>query len=165
MPQRYVVGIGAVPRKNINRAAQALKLFDKKIDLFVMGRPWGVGLQDCRNVSFLGYIPRGDQPAILAGAQLLLYPSLYEGFGLPILEAMAVGCPVVTSNISSMPEVAGRSAILVDPFEVDNISSGISTMMSEREKYIKLGKEQAKKFSWGKMALETDALYRHLVPH
>lgn len=110
--------------------------------------PKELGIEE--KVKFLGYVPDKDLPALYSGAQAFLFPSLFEGFGLPILEAMACGCPVLTSNISSMPEIARKAAILVDPYSVEDIAQGI-----ERIKLIKAGFGQVKKFSWEKCAKET----------
>ncbi|KKR87108.1 hypothetical protein A2617_00725 [Candidatus Daviesbacteria bacterium RIFOXYD1_FULL_41_10] len=108
-------------------------------------------------VKFLGYVPDEKLPALYCGAQALLFPSLFEGFGLPILEAMACGCPVLTSNISSMPEVTGKAALLVDPYSVNDIARGIKQIMDPKvkEKLINAGFTQAKKFSWEKAARDT----------
>lgn len=101
-------------------------------------------------VKFLGYVPEKDLPALYRGAIALLLPSLFEGFGLPILEAQACGCPVITSNVSSMPEVAGKGAIYVNPSSVEDIIRGILRLRSGqvREKLIKRGFENIKRFSW-----------------
>ncbi len=108
-------------------------------------------------VKFLGYVPDEALPSLYSKAEGLLFPSLFEGFGLPILEAFSCGCPVLTSNISSMPEVAGKAAILVNPYSIDDITQGIKRIMNQelKIKLIKAGFEQAKKFSWQKAAQET----------
>jgi len=102
-------------------------------------------------------------PYLYAGASVYMYVSLYEGFGLPILEAMSCGCPVITSNVSSMPEVAGDAAILVDPYSVEEISSAIEKALSDeklRTEMRKKGQERAKMFSWRKTAEETLQVYK-----
>jgi len=111
-----------------------------------------------KQVKFLGYVPDENLPALYNGAIALLYPSLFEGFGLPILEAMACSCPVLTSNISSMPEIAGQAAILVDPYNIEEIAQGILKLNSDlklRNKLENMGIAQSKKFSWEKCAKET----------
>lgn len=120
--------------------------------------PKKLGIKD--QVKFLGYIPDEDLPALYSGARAFLFPSLFEGFGLPILEAMAVGCPVLTSNISSLPEVAGKAALLVDPCSIEDILEGIEKIQNPelRAGLIKAGFEQVKKFSWEKAAKETLAV-------
>lgn len=122
--------------------------------------PKKLGIQD--KVKFLGYVPDNDLPDLYIGAQALLFPSLFEGFGLPILEAFACNCPVLTSNTSSLPEVAGKAAIIVDPYSIENISQGIlqlTTNSQLRTKLIKAGNEQLNKFSWEKAAKETLNLF------
>ena len=98
-----------------------------------------------------------DVPALYNGAEAFVLPSLYEGFGIGILEAMASGCPVVVSNISSMPEVAGGAAVLVDPFDVDSIRNGIAraTSPQHRLQLIESGRKRAASFSWEMTAAET----------
>ena len=92
-----------------------------------------------------------------------MYPSLYEGFGLPILEAFFHSTPVVTSKISSMPEIGGNAAVYVDPFEVESIRSGMEKAVQKRQELIELGKNQLKLFSWEKAAKETIEVYKKAV--
>lgn len=108
-------------------------------------------------VKFLGRVPDKDLPALYSGAIALTFPSLFEGFGLPIIEAQACGCPVLTSNVSSMPEVGGNSVILVDPYDTESIVRGISKLYPSdiRERLVKAGFENIKRFSWEKAARET----------
>jgi len=103
---------------------------------------------------------------LYSGALCLVYASLYEGFGLPILEGMKCGCPVITSNISSLPEVAGQAALLVDPLDTDEITRAINEIVNHKEKreeLIKKGLAQVKKFSWEKTARETLKVYQEAV--
>lgn len=112
-----------------------------------------LGLED--DVLLLGYVPLEDMPALLSGAIGLVFPSLHEGFGLPIVEAFACGCPVITSDCSSMPEVAGQAAILVNPLDEGVISEAMTRLASEsglREELISRGAERACAFSWEKTA-------------
>jgi glycosyltransferase involved in cell wall biosynthesis len=100
-------------------------------------------------------VDEDDLPKIYNLADLLLFPSLYEGFGLPILEAQACGCPVLTSNVTSCPEVAGDGAHIVDPYSVDEIRDGILKIIKDnnyKEQLIKKGFENIKRFSWEKSA-------------
>ncbi len=109
-------------------------------------------------VKFLGYVPDSDLPALYKGSLGFLFPSLFEGFGLPVLEAMACNCPVLTSNISSLPEVAGKAALLVDPYDEKEIAQNILRLYQDkklRSELIKKGITQIKKFSWEKAAKET----------
>ncbi|MEK7518706.1 MAG: glycosyltransferase family 1 protein, partial [Patescibacteria group bacterium] len=125
----------------------------------VVGRLWETLPQD-QNIIPVGHVPQNDLVALYSGAEALVYASLYEGFGLPILEAMQAGCPVATSNISSMPEVAGDAAVLVDPREPQDIAKGIEKVLSNRESWIKKGFARAKEFSWERTAKRTLEVYR-----
>jgi glycosyltransferase involved in cell wall biosynthesis len=113
------------------------------------------GNQLRERVKILGYVPEEDLIALYSAADLFIYLSLYEGFGLPILEAQACGCPVLTSDITSCPEVAGDGAHLVDPYSVAEISDGIKEILLNekyRQAIIKKGNENVKKFFWQKTA-------------
>ena len=121
----------------------------------IYGLPKKLGMED--RVKFLGYVLEKDLPVLYSGAIALTFPSLFEGFGLPILEAQASGCPVLTSNVSSMPEVAGKGAIFVDPYSVDDIVKGMAEIVDEdtKRRIIKAGFENIKRFSWERCARET----------
>jgi glycosyltransferase involved in cell wall biosynthesis len=109
-------------------------------------------------VKFLEYIPYQDLPAIVRQARALVFPSLWEGFGLPVLEAMACGTPVITSNLSALPEVAGDAAILVDPYQVKEIAAAMYDLSKDDELYRQLrqsGLERAKQFSWAQTGRST----------
>ena len=109
-------------------------------------------------VKFLNYLPYNELPSILAGAIALVLPSLWEGFGLPVLEAMACGTPVITSNLSSLPEVAGDAALLIDPYRIEEITAAIKTVATDEEvrsQLSKLGLERVKQFSWQKTGQAT----------
>jgi glycosyltransferase involved in cell wall biosynthesis len=176
----YILYVGSVePRKNLLRMLDAYQLLLRWSDrwkfMIVGARNYWksypvaqkveqLGLQD--QVIFTGYIPDEDLPALYNGAELFCFPSLYEGFGLPVLEAMACGVPVVTSNCSSLPEVAGDAAILVDPYNVDEIADAMKRVLSDRElaqELRHLGLERAKQFSWEKTARETIAVYEKVL--
>jgi glycosyltransferase involved in cell wall biosynthesis len=114
-------------------------------------------LRVSEKVLFLNYVPADELPAFYAGAEAFVFPSLYEGFGLPPLEAMACGCPVVTSNVSSLPEVCGDAAYYVNPYDIENIAEGIHKVLTDkflRRSLIEKGLERAKLFSWEKSAKE-----------
>jgi len=109
-------------------------------------------------VKFLGWLPQQEIRHLLSKAQVLVFPSLYEGFGIPVLEAQACGCPVITSNTTSLPEVAGESAILVDPLKTEEISSAIKQIISDkklRQLKVKQGLENVKRYSWEETAKKT----------
>jgi glycosyltransferase involved in cell wall biosynthesis len=117
-------------------------------------------------VLFPGFVPDADLPALYAGAQALAMPSLYEGFGLPVLEAMACGTPVACSNNSSLPEIAGNAALLFDPTEVDAIGDALRRILGSSDLQTHLrdaGLRRAYEFSWGRAARETLALYRSMA--
>ena len=177
LPRDFVLTVGSVePRKNLPRLLQALARLRARPDtadvVLVHAGPEGwragdvsptiraLGLSDA--VRFLGYVPREDLAALYGAARLCAYPSLYEGFGLPVAEAMACGCPVVTSNVSSLPEVAGDAAVLVDPRSVDEIAAGIAALWTDETRRRDLsakGRLRATCFTWERTARETAAVY------
>ncbi|MDO8619125.1 MAG: glycosyltransferase family 1 protein [Candidatus Daviesbacteria bacterium] len=150
LPDDFVLGIGGVgERRNLERVKRACQ----DVSLVITGQTIPV-------------LTTEEMPLLYASASILLYPSLYEGFGLPILEAQACGTPVITSNISSMPEVAGDSAILVDPTSQENIKRQVKVLMEDeklREDIINKGFKNVKRFSWKKAAEQTAEVYRNLV--
>ncbi|MGI8420340.1 MAG: glycosyltransferase family 4 protein [Candidatus Levyibacteriota bacterium] len=170
----YVLFVGTLqPRKNIARLIEAFakvsqeKLQDKPLDLVIIGRkgwlyeeilaaPEKFGISD--RVKFLEGIQDDELNIFYKHALCYVLPSLYEGFGLPVIEAMQRGCPVITSNVSSMPEAGGDAALYVDPKNVDDIVEKITLLVTDkkmREDLIEKGKKQVKKFSWKKAAKET----------
>lgn len=165
--QGYFLFVGTVqPRKNLERVIQAFSALKGDSTLAIAGErgwlseeiynlPHKLGIS--HRVKFLGYVADADLPALYSGASGFVYPSLFEGFGLPILEAQACGCPVLTSNVSSMPETAGKGAVYADPYSIDDIVKGMVILKnhSRREDLIKAGFENIKKFSWEKCAKET----------
>lgn len=162
----YVLSIGTIhPRKNyarlIHAFAQLLKRRqDCDLELVVVGkRGWlyrgildlvgRLGMKD--RVRFLDYVAESDLPAVIGNARLFAFPSLHEGFGIPVLEAQACGTPVICSMTSAFPEVAGDGALFVDPFDVDALSAGMERLVfdeSLRSKLIAHGLENVKRFSW-----------------
>lgn len=166
----YIIYIGTIqPRKNLIRLIEAVSRIEK-LKLLIVGKTKGEGRQGWmyeeilkapkdfgieERVKFLGFVPTEDLSGLLSKSLALIQPSLWEGFGIPVVEAMAVGCPVIVSNVSSLPEVVGKAGILVDPYSVDQIEQTIRTVVSDKklqQKLSKLGLEQAKKFSWDNMA-------------
>jgi alpha-1,3-rhamnosyl/mannosyltransferase len=118
------------------------------------------GLKD--QIIFIGPVEESDLPALYSGATLFVFPSLYEGFGLPVVEAMACGVPVVCSNTSSLPEIAGDAALLVDPFDVNTLAVTMGRALTEeglRRKMREKGLEQAERFSWERTGRETLEVY------
>ena len=115
------------------------------------------------NIRFLGYVPASDLPWLYCGATCFVYPSLYEGFGLPALEAMASGIPVITSNTSSLPEVVGDTGLLIDPRSDQELRSAISKVLSDpelRQRLSRKGLDRAREFSWEQTARETLKVYK-----
>lgn len=115
-----------------------------------------LGLEN--KVRFLGYVEEADLPGLYTGAEVFVFPSLYEGFGLPPLEAMACGTPVVTSNAASLPEVVGDAGVMVGPTDTEALAAALAEFCQSaelREKYSAKGKERAKAFSWSRAAMET----------
>ncbi|MDO8828404.1 glycosyltransferase family 1 protein [Methylophaga sp.] len=115
------------------------------------------------HAKYLGYVAEDDLPKLYAAAAIFIYPSLYEGFGLPVLEAMACGTSVLTSNTTSIPEVTGDSCMMVDPTSSEDIRSGWQQLLSDntlREEYSLLGKARSKQFTWEKCLDETLAIYQ-----
>lgn len=103
------------------------------------------------DVIFTGYVKQADAPILLRGAKVFLFPSIYEGFGMPPLEAMACGTPVLASNTASLPEVVGDAGILVDPFSIESIQQGMKLLLENkmvREELSKKGLERARQFTW-----------------
>ncbi len=175
----YIIAVGTVqPRKNYARLIQALTILHArgvKIHLVISG---GKGWLDNpiyetitqthmeEFVHFIGFADDADLPALYSAATCLAFPSLYEGFGLPILEAMACGIPVLSSNISSLPEVAGDAAILVDPYDVNAIADGLQQLIEDhqlRDILIKKGLSRVKEFTWQKSARQLLNLYQSLL--
>lgn len=167
----YVLAVGTIePRKNLERLVAAwLHLPDEireRHDLALVGpRGWDDGsilaAAAAAGAKILGRVSDEELHALYAGAACFSYPSLYEGFGLPVLEAMAAGAPVVTSNVSSLPEVAGDAALLVDPHDVPALADAIARVLGDRALADDLrtrGRAQAARFSWERTARETLAV-------
>ena len=118
-----------------------------------------------QNIKFLGYVSNQEKEILYKTAGIFVYPSFYEGFGFPPLEAISFGLPTVSSNVSSLPEVLGRAALLIDPFNIAEISEAMEIALTDeviRARLITLGKEQALKFSWAKTAQEYLELFQEL---
>jgi len=175
----YILNVGTLePRKNL---AGLLKAFSRARrmglphSLVIVGaKGWGnspvAGLAEALGISehvhVTGFVDDQTLPLLYAGADFFVYPSLYEGFGLPVLEAMACGTPVITSNLSSMPEVAGGAALLVDPRSTNEISDAMLRLAGDeqlRQQLCAKGLQRAGRFSWKQTAEETLTLYRDLL--
>lgn len=176
LPVRYLLHVGAItPRRNIPRLLEAFaraRSAAPDLALALAGpveepaepiepllrrlgiEPW---------VRRLGYVPPDDLPALFSGALAVVYPSLYEGFGLPVVEAMACGVPVLAGNGSCFPEVAGDAALLVDPLDVEAIAAGLRSLIEDaglRDRLAHAGRDRAARFTWEATARGTMAEYR-----
>jgi alpha-1,3-rhamnosyl/mannosyltransferase len=158
----YVLYIGTVePRKNLDRllnAWQAVPASLREEFELVAAGPAGwqssatlARLREPSSARYLAYVPEADLPGLTAGAAVFVYPSLYEGFGFPVVQSMAAGVPVLTSNISSLPEITGGAALLIDPKSTDEISTGLHRLLTSpslRDKLSQTGRSQATGFRW-----------------
>lgn len=161
----YLFAIGSTqPRKNLPRLINAYLHFKKTLHLpekLIIAGDCGISVPD-PSVIFTGYVPTSQLVNLLAGAEAFIYPSLYEGFGLPLLEAFYHQVPVVCSQTSSLPEVAGEAAILVDPYSEEALADGVSQALKKRSQLVASGRKRLTKFSWEKTAAQTLALYKSL---
>lgn len=165
----YLLFVGTLePRKNIARLIKAFNLLKPKKKLILVGRP-GKGIEKltfAKNIIWLNYVSDEDLPFIYNGASLFIYPSLYEGFGMPILEAMSSGVPVITSNVSSLPEVAGEAAILVEPKNIKAIAGAIKKVSSNKliaNQLREKGLKRVKKFTWERCAQKITKVYERVA--
>lgn len=178
----YVFALGAIdPRKNTTRVivafAQAKSKLPAPTQLVISGlnaRAQAHFADVCRqfaltpgrDVVLCGFVPENDLAALYAGARCVLYPSLYEGFGLPVLEAMACGAPVIASNTTSIPEIAGDAAKLIDPTNTTAIANAVVVVLNDevlRQHFIERGKAQVKHYSWSRAAKEMLTLMTNIV--
>lgn len=151
------------PRKNIARQIKAFQAAKLPHQLVIFGTPSDRELKlQSSQVNFLGFVPQKHLPLLYQKADLVLYASLYEGFGLPILDAFVSRTPLVTSNTSSLPEVAGPAAVLVDPQEVASIQAGIIKALDQSEELVEKGLKQRQKFSWHRTAQRTLQVYQQV---
>ena len=167
--KKYLLYIGDLkPYKNLERSLEAFAMLGLKDYIFVIGgrkdpryypriksKVEELSLQD--RVLFLGYVHEEDLPHLYSEAEAFIFPSLYEGFGLPPLEAMACGCPVLTSNVASLPEVCGDAAFYVDPYNTEAIAEGMYKILTDeklKKELIRKGLERVKLFSWKNAAMQ-----------
>lgn len=158
----YLVGIGINARKNTQSIIEAFKRFESEnpgqYSLVLIGHPH-ISLNSTNKVVITEHVSADDYQSLVSGAEALIYPSHYEGFGIPILEAMKVGTPVITSHSGSMREVAGNAAVLVDPESVESIAKGIERALRIRKSLIVKGKKRESKYSWENAARLTLDVY------
>jgi glycosyltransferase involved in cell wall biosynthesis len=172
----YLLTVGTLePRKNLPRLFEAFRLLKDRYHIphkLVVAGPGGWKNQDVfqsvrrldlsNAIVFAGYVPREVLDSLYRHAAMLVYPSLYEGFGLPPLEAMACGCPVAVSYTSSLPEVVGEAGIYFDPLDIEGIAQAIHQILSSSElraRLVQSGLAQSAKFSWRKTAESTRRAY------
>jgi glycosyltransferase involved in cell wall biosynthesis len=177
LPRDFILAVGSVePRKNLSRLLEAVRLLrdragTREVALVHAGpegwRPEEIPAAVSRLglygvVLLLGYVPVRDLRVLFGLARAFVYPSLWEGFGLPVLEAMSCGCPVVASGVASIPEVAGDAALLVDPHSVEDIARGIAAVWDggpSREGLVRRGLERVREFTWERAARATLSVY------
>ncbi len=182
IPDRYILYVGTIqPRKNLVRLIEAYAQLrrrwpaDSEPPRLVLGGKMGWMTQDITStierldlqnlVHLIGYVLEDDLPALLSGAQAFAFPSLYEGFGFPVLEAMACGAPIVCSSTSSLPEVAGEAAVLVNPLDVESIADGLLRVLQDddlRRHLIAAGYRQVQRFSWDSTARQLLELFEEM---
>ena len=177
IPRPYVLFVGNLePKKNLPRLIEAFQRLQSSIQLphtlVIVGErlpsgPDGVPNGEKRRgaIHFTGYVEDVDLPVLYRGADLVAYPSTYEGFGMPVLEGMAAGVPVLTSSVSSLPEVAGGAAMLVDPYDVEKIATGLHRALTDhqwRATAAVAGRARAETLSWAENARQTSEVYYRL---
>jgi len=181
---KRILTVGDIsPRKNQLRLIQAFELVHRNnpssgVELMIVGHlrkdipGFESTLRDMRRrntgikITLAGYLSDSEILSLYEEADVFVYPSLYEGFGLPVLEAMACGCPVIASNVSSLPEVVGEAGMLVDPYDVDALAQAISTVLQDdglKREMSRKGIAQAQKFSWEKAGAELLAVCREVA--
>lgn len=179
LPDKFIFFLGNTdPKKNVKGVLQALSLLKKQqalpaplvmLDInrdYLQALASEIGDADILNhIHFTGYVPNKELPAIYSLATLFLYPSLRESFGIPLVEAMACGVPVITSNTSSMPEIAQEAALIADPFKPETIAEAIQQLWNDKilqQSLISKGIERAKHFSWDANASLTLKVYEEV---
>ena len=177
VPLPYILSVGTLePRKNLVRLVRAFRQVAPEVPhALVLAGPPGWRVQELEaeiarpgpgTILRTGRLAGSDLDALYRGAEAFVYPSLYEGFGLPVVEAMARGVPVVTSNVSSLPEVSGDAAVLIDPEDVSEIAEALARVLTDAALADDLryrGKERAARYTWAATARVTLDVYRHVI--
>ena len=175
----YLFSIGTIqPRKNYGRAAQALHQLGedyRNVHMVIAGgKGWleddiykqVKALNMADRIHFIGYVDDEDVPTLYSDAICTVYASLYEGFGFPVLESMACATPVLTSNVSSIPEVAGDAAVMIDPYNINDIAVGLKSILdneTQRNVMIEKGRDQVLQFTWEKSAKALLTIYQRVL--
>jgi glycosyltransferase involved in cell wall biosynthesis len=179
LPERYILFVGNFnPRKNLSRLIRAFDAFKRRSGLphklVIAGEHgWKFDKEEAlsdighmADILFLGFVADADMPALYSMAELFAFPTLYEGFGIPVIEAQRCGTPVLTSNVSALPEVAGDGAFYVDPYDIDAISAALESILSDdalaRELAAK-GTINAKRFSWQTSARQLNDIIESVI--
>ncbi|MEO8027981.1 MAG: glycosyltransferase family 1 protein [Bryobacteraceae bacterium] len=171
----YALYVGTIePRKNVETLLDAWNTLDAGLretyDLVIAG-PMGWASAETQHrvrteAQYLGYVEEAELPALTAGACVFVYPSLYEGFGFPVAQAMAAGVPVITSNVSSLPEVMGSGGILVEPKSVAQLSTALIRLLEDSEHrrlLAKRAREEAERFHWSRCASDSVAFFERTI--
>jgi glycosyltransferase involved in cell wall biosynthesis len=174
----YVLCVGTIePRKNLHRLLDAWSAIPPSLTgdfELVLAGPEGwnnagvVARARSMDVRYIDYVPEADLPAVTAGATAFAYPSLYEGFGFPVVQAMACAVPVLTSNVSALPEITGDAGVLIDPLSVAEITAGLQKLLSSeslREKLGRAGRQRAERFRWEQCARQSWAFFERVAGH
>jgi glycosyltransferase involved in cell wall biosynthesis len=178
LEQPYVLWVGTIePRKNLDLALDAWAALDpalrQEFDLIIAGPAGWAAPQTLlrlrsqpEGVRYLGYVPEADLPGLTKGAAALFYPSLYEGFGLPVAQAMACGVPVVTSNVSALPEIAGEGALYADPHSVNEVRAALERLLLSpalRQELAFAGRRRAERYRWEEAARQSLEFFQGLA--
>jgi glycosyltransferase involved in cell wall biosynthesis len=186
--RNYIIAIGTIqPRKNYMRLIESFSKLDPRLHgddglkLVIVGKSTGEGREGWKfketletpkrlgiedKIIFTGFADSADLSTLLSGARTFVLPSLWEGFGIPVLEAMACGTPVILSNISSLPEVAGEAGTYFDPYNIEDMAKKIGEVLSDdklRKKKIELGLKRVQQFSWEQCAQEILSTFKQLT--
>jgi alpha-1,3-rhamnosyl/mannosyltransferase len=167
--------VGAIePRKNLETLLDAWRQLKPELreafDLVIAGpmawAPKATRERIRAEATYLGYVPEADLPGLIAGAAVFVYPSLYEGFGFPVAQAMAAGAPVVTSNTSCLPEITGDAAALVDPRSAGEIAAALTRLLeseSQRGELSERGRQRARRYRWESCAAQSLEFFRRIA--
>jgi len=175
-PDEYILFVGTLePRKNLSLLIKALTMTKTKIPLILTGwQGWGdkkwmqlISERELQHrIFFTGHVDEETLACLYSGASAFVFPSLYEGFGLPILEAMACGCPVICSNAASMPEVAGEAALLINPTDEGALAYALDCVLTDsqlQQSMIQQGIKRTQQFSWRETAVKTMDIFHQVV--